>query len=186
MVTPTQVLREEHRAILRVLELLEAGADRLAGGGALPEGWWVRTIEWLRAFADRSHHAKEERFLFPALAAAGVPTEGGPVGVMLAEHAEGRVLIGRMDSSDRQDQLDAAQRYVRLLRDHIDKENGVLFPLADAVLDLPARQALAREFEMVEIEQGRAVSLEHAEADVERLAAALGCARGEDVHERIL
>jgi hemerythrin-like domain-containing protein len=38
-------------------------------------------IGWLRGFADRTHHAKEERSLFPALAAAGISSEGGPIEV---------------------------------------------------------------------------------------------------------
>ena len=173
MTTPTEVLREEHRVILRALGLLEAGANRLAGGGALPEGWWARIIEWLRAFADRNHHAKEERYLFPALAKAGVPAAGGPVAVMLAEHVEGRALMATMEAGEPRGRLDAARRYVQLLRDHIDKENGVLFPLADAVLKTHAQQALARDFETVEAEQGRDGSLDHAEADVARLAAAI-------------
>jgi hemerythrin-like domain-containing protein len=171
--TSTEVLREEHRVILRALGLLEAGAARLAGGRALPEGWWARMIEWLRAFADRNHHAKEERYLFPALAKAGVPAEGGPVAVMLAEHVEGRALVTLMESGGPRERPDATRRYVELLRNHIDKENGVLFPLAEAVLEAHAQQAMAREFETVEAEQGRAASLNHAEADVERLAAAL-------------
>jgi hemerythrin-like domain-containing protein len=171
--TPTQVLREEHRVILRALGFLEGAADRLAAGRALPEGWWTRLIDWLRAFADRNHHAKEERCLFPALAKAGVPSEGGPIAVMLAEHVEGRALVQAMDTGDAAHRVEAARGYIRLLRDHIDKENGVLFPLTDAVLEETAVRALEREFETVELEQGRAASLEQAEAEVERLSAAL-------------
>jgi hemerythrin-like domain-containing protein len=66
-----------------------------------------------------------------------------------------------------------AREYVTLLREHIDKENGVLFPLADAVLDEAAQRALQREFDAVEAEQGRDASIPHAEAAVERLTAAL-------------
>ena len=174
MASVTDVLRDEHRVILRALRLLDAGTDRLAGGGALPANWWERVIQWFRAFADRNHHAKEERYLFPALAKAGVPAEGGPVAVMLAEHAEGRELIGAMRDEDTAPRVDAARRYVRLLGDHIDKENGVLFPLAEAVLEPHARQALLREFETVEAEQGREASLDHAEAALDRLSAELG------------
>ncbi len=58
-------------------------------------------------------------------------------------------------------------------REHIDKENGVLFPLADAVLDEAAQRTLQREFEAVEAKQGRAASIPDAEAAVERLTAAL-------------
>jgi hemerythrin-like domain-containing protein len=60
-----------------------------------------------------------------------------------------------------------------LLRDHIDKENGVLLPLADAVLDSPAQLLLARAFEEIEAGSGASASIERAEAEVDRLAAAL-------------
>ena len=174
MTTATQTLREEHRVILRALVLLDVAAGRLGAGQALPPGWWDRLIEWLRAFADRNHHAKEEAHLFPALAHAGVPAAGGPVEVMLEEHAEGRALIRAMAEGAAAERAAAAARYVHLLRDHIDKENGVLLPLSDAVLDSEQQLVLARAFEAVEAEQGRAASCDDAEAEVDRLAAALG------------
>ena len=172
MPTPTDVLREEHRVILRALGVLEAAAARLAGGRPLPEGWWPEIIWWLRAFADRNHHAKEETSLFPAMVKAGVPSTGGPIDVMLEEHRRGRTLVRAMEAGESA-ALAAAREYVGLLREHIEKENGVLFPLADAVLDEAAQRALQREFEAVEAEQGRDASIPHAEAVVERLTAAL-------------
>jgi hemerythrin-like domain-containing protein len=174
MTSPTQTLREEHRVILRALELLEAGTGRLDAGRALPAGWWERLLGWLGAFADRNHHAKEEEHLFPALTEAGVPAAGGPVGVMLEEHTEGRALIRLMGEGSGGQGRAAARRYVRLLRDHIDKENGVLFPLAEAVLDARGQGRLASAFEKVEADLGRAGSCEHAEREIEALAAALG------------
>lgn len=172
--SPTQTLREEHRVILRALVLVELAADRLSGGGALPSGWWDALLEWLRAFADRNHHAKEETYLFPALAEAGVPAAGGPVGVMLEEHTEGRALIRAMGEGHGERRVDAARRYVHLLREHIDKENGVLFPLTEAVLDSQGQLLLTRAFEGVQAGQELSASIEHAEAEVDRLAAALG------------
>jgi hemerythrin-like domain-containing protein len=174
MKPPTQTLREEHRVILRALALVEVAAARLSGGRVLPDGWWEGLLEWLRAFADRNHHAKEEEYLFPALAQGGVPAAGGPVGVMLEEHTEGRALIRAMAEGHGDRRMEAARRYVHLLRDHIDKENGVLLPLAEAVLDSQAQLLVARGFEKVEAEQGLTASIEHAEAVVDRLAAALG------------
>jgi hemerythrin-like domain-containing protein len=173
MPTPTDVLRDEHRVILRALDLLEVAAARLARERPLPEGWWGEIIAWLRTFADKNHHAKEETSLFPAMVKAGVPSDGGPIGVMLDEHARGRALVRAMEAGGALDRAAKAREYVALLREHIDKENGVLFPLADALLDEAAQRALQREFEAVEAEQGRDASTPHAEAAVERLTAAL-------------
>jgi hemerythrin-like domain-containing protein len=170
---PTDTLREEHRVILRAIALLEVAAGRLTAGRPLPEGWWEELLHWLRSFADLNHHAKEETYLFPALGQAGVPAAGGPVGVMLEEHTEGRALIQAMGHRHVDRRVEAARRYVHLLRDHIDKENGVLLPLAEAVLDSQRQLLLARAFEEVAAGQGPSASLERAEAEVDRLAAAL-------------
>lgn len=174
MKTPTDVLRDEHVLILRALDLLALAGRRYEHGEGPPEDWWRELIGWLRGFADRNHHAKEERSLFPAMARAGVPDgPGGPIGIMLEEHAEGRALIGALAASGAAPRAASARRYVDLLRAHIDKENGVLFPLADAVLDDGARWALGREFDMVATELGRDASVDHAETVLAGLATAL-------------
>jgi hemerythrin-like domain-containing protein len=174
MTSPTDVLRNEHRVILRALVLLEVAAGRLSGGQPLRDGLWDELLDWLRAFADRNHHAKEEQHLFPALGEAGVPTQGGPVSVMLDEHAEGRELLQAMAAGPVGRRVEAARRYGQLLRDHIDKENGVLLPLAETVLNPQSQLLVARGFEKIEMELGPLAVLEHAEAVVDRLAAALG------------
>ena len=173
MKMPTEILREEHRVILLALDTLEAAARRTTDGRPLDDGWWTGLIEWLRAFADRSHHAKEERSLFPAMEKAGVPREGGPIGVMLEEHARGRAIVQAMADAVPAGRPALAREFVRLLRQHIDKENGVLFPMADAVLDDPAQQGLRREFAAVEAEQGPAAGSAHAESLLAGLACAL-------------
>jgi hemerythrin-like domain-containing protein len=171
--SPIARLLDDHRVILRALDLLEAAAAR-PPAGAPPRAWWDELIAWLRAFADANHHGKEERCLFPALAKAGVPSEAGPVAVMLEEHDRGRRLLQTMESGEGAERARAARDYVWLLREHIDKENGVLFPLADAVLDEPTRGRLDDELEAVESDWGHGMPLARAEAEVDRLAAALG------------
>jgi hemerythrin-like domain-containing protein len=168
MSIPTSVLRDEHRLILRALGLLERAA-----ASAVNDRWWTEATVWLHAFADRNHHAKEEAALFPAMVKAGVPSEGGPIGVMLLEHAEGRALVQAIATETGDARARACRAYVTLLRGHIDKENEIVFPLADAVLDAQAQAALQREFETVEAEQGATAGLVTASAAVDRLAAAL-------------
>jgi hemerythrin-like domain-containing protein len=174
MTTATDILRSEHVLVLEALDVLERAAWASQHGAAPSEEWWRALLAWLRTFADRNHHAKEERALFPALAQAGVPAgEGGPIGVMLEEHVEGRGLIAAMEAPHPGARAIAAQAYVGLLRAHIEKENGVLFPLADAVLDEDAQRALSRQFEALAAEVGRAAALADAQATLEALATSL-------------
>lgn len=173
MKMPTETLREEHAVILRALDVLESAARRQTGGAPVPDGWWEEIVHWLRTFADRNHHAKEETSLFPAMVKAGVPSEGGPIGVMLAEHVQGRALIQTIATGDAVRRAQAARQYVQLLRAHIDKENNVLFVMADGVLDEQVLKELARQFEAVEAEQGQEATIAHAEAALARLAAAV-------------
>ncbi len=169
MTTPTDVLRAEHVLILRVLDALEVAAARLEDGAGPGDRWWTAAIAWLREFADRTHHAREERGLFPALVAAGLHA-GGPVEVMLAEHAEGRSLVEAMARRSAAARAAAARDYVSLLRAHIEKENEILFPLAETILGGAALAWLRRELEVIDRELGPTADLAAAAARVDRLA----------------
>jgi hemerythrin-like domain-containing protein len=171
MRNPTDVLRDEHVLILRALDALETAADRLAQGDVVPETWWIDLVAWLRTFADSNHHTREERLLFPAMVKAGVPgSNGGPITVMLEEHELGRALIRVIERGGPAARVAAAHQYVSLLRTHIAKENGVMFPLADTLLDAAAQQSLMRAFEAVEGDDERDDSLELTQAIIDRLA----------------
>ena len=119
--------------------------------------------KFLKVFVDMCHHGKEEEFLFPALEEAGVPREGEPIGVMLQEHQTGRELIGKMDASldglgkgnidDKSAFKEAAESYIELLRKHIDKENSVLFPMADERLSKERQHQMSEQFARLERER---------------------------------
>ena len=158
MRSATDILRDEHYVILDWLGRLEVAAAQLEAGQTLPEAQWAILLDWLRGFADTRHHAKEEHVLFPAMIRAGLPARGGPVDVMLEEHAEGRALMAAMAAGPAAARAAAARGYVRLLREHIAKENEILFPLADAVLDDAAQAALLREFAQADADLGAAAS----------------------------
>jgi hemerythrin-like domain-containing protein len=177
MMTPTDILRQEHALILRALDALEAATARLERGEGVLEDWWEQAIAWLRGFADRNHHAKEERALFPALVRSGVPAEaGGPIGVMLGEHEEGRALLRMMEAGDDPVRICAGRAYVDLLRAHIDKEDHVLFPLAEMVLDDATQRALAREFESLDNVSGLVADLDGAAVWLDGMAATFALA----------
>jgi hemerythrin-like domain-containing protein len=169
MKMPTDILREEHALILRALGSLETAAAGLAADLSLSPGWWDEMLAWLGVFADRSHHGKEEYVLFPAMMKAGAPHPGGPIDVMLEEHAGGRALIRAMAEGVPAGRAAAARAYVTLLRLHIEKENDIVFPLADTILDEADQRAVKRDFDGVEAELGREGSLPAAEARLDRL-----------------
>lgn len=161
-------LREEHQVILRVLEVLETLLERHRRGEPLEAEALGRCLEFFRLFADACHHAKEEDLLFPVLEDRGIPNEGGPIGVMLHEHRMARSLVARM--SDELEALAAgggggggdggkgggddgagrfeavATDYLDLLRQHIAKEDQVLFPMGDGVMTAEDQQELAARF----------------------------------------
>ena len=154
---------DEHRVIERAITALEAAARRLDSGRSIRAGFFIDAARFIKEFADGAHHRKEEGLLFPAMEAAGVPKDGGPIGVMLAEHEEGRRLTRGMraaaeklaagDEAARGEVVRNAMGYVQLLRQHIAKEDGVLFPMADRVIRDPARSELESAFERIAREE---------------------------------
>jgi hemerythrin-like domain-containing protein len=137
MTHPVDELYDEHRLIERMLSELE---QRLAAQTALPCDFVETALDFFRTFADGLHHHKEEKALFPALESAGVPSDGGPVAVMLYEHTLGRQCLATIreclpaarggSASAEADIRRAAGDYIDLLRRHIWKEDNILFMIA--------------------------------------------------------
>lgn len=184
---PTEVLMQEHRLIERVLDALEEATIRLDRGEAVRPGFFLDTAGFLVGFADGCHHVKEERVLFEALGTAGLPPGGGPVAVMRAEHEQGRALVRALgegarrlaggDPAARKQVVAAARSYVALLRDHIGKEDEVLFPMANQVLSPEGQRQVLHGFERVEREETDEGAHERFHALADRLVEEVGSRR---------
>lgn len=164
----TDILMSEHRVIERVITSLETAAARLERGENVPPGFFLDAAGFVTGFADGCHHKKEEGVFFPTLVANGLPQRTGPIAVMLAEHEQGRVYIRGLreaalslealgpaagPAAARQAVVANAQGYARLLRAHIAKEDGVLFPMAAEVIPAAKQAAVVEEFGRVEHEE---------------------------------
>lgn len=154
---PFQVLIDEHNHILRSLELLDDVAGRFERGDPGADEQMAVLVRFIRRYADVCHHAKEEQVLFDQLIAHGLPEEGGPVQVMLAEHVEGRGLVARIQEyldapteEGRSDAVGAARVFSSLLDDHIQKENEVLFMIGRKVLPPSADAEVLAAFDRYE------------------------------------
>ena len=93
---PIALLTEEHRLILSALDALEGYAAALQAGRPVPAGDLDLFVDFIRNFADRRHHGKEEDILFETMVASGFPRESGPIAVMLMEHDQNRGLTAEM------------------------------------------------------------------------------------------
>jgi hemerythrin-like domain-containing protein len=156
----TEILSQEHRVIERVLTVLERLTQKPVES-AMED--WKKALDFFSRFADQCHHLKEEELLFPVMEEHGIPREGGPIGMMLMEHEEGRTYVRAMagaialveakNEAAEKIVVDKANAYLRLLREHIQKEDEVLFRIADDVIPADEQKELLRSFEEHEVKE---------------------------------
>ncbi len=156
---PTEDLVREHSDILAMIQVVREMVRRLEAGHAVDPDHIDKAVYFIRNYADKYHHAKEEDLLFPAMHEAGVPKEGGPIAVMLAEHDEGRGYVkAAAEANERYRAGDAAAgkvvaanlfNYAGLLEQHIAKENQILYPIADTHIGQTGQAELRWSFDHV-------------------------------------
>jgi hemerythrin-like domain-containing protein len=156
----TEALVTEHRLILRMLAVLERNAILTRQGSYRNYRFYLDAVDFIRHYADRFHHAKEEDVLFEALVANGMPRENSPVAAMLMEHEQGRNYVRAMEAAaqaalegatDRDATIaDNALAYLEMLREHIAKEDDILYPLAERVIPEARRDGILAGYERAE------------------------------------
>jgi hemerythrin-like domain-containing protein len=155
-----ETLMTEHRLIEKAIDALVSFADeiRRADGDDRPE--LSRFVKFIREFADGCHHGKEEDILFAAMVEAGFPKQGGPIAVMLFEHDQGRQYVAALaelaaagapwTADDRGRLAEAAHGYGNLLRQHIHKEDAILYPMAEQRLPPDVLERIQEDCERYE------------------------------------
>jgi hemerythrin-like domain-containing protein len=161
---PTEILSNEHRVIEQALSGLEGIAVQVERQGAVDWADAASAVDFIRAFADKFHHAKEEDLLFAQLEEVGFSRQAGPIAVMLHEHDLGRAHVREMadaiDEASRGNRQSIASfrrhalEYVRLLRAHIHKEDQILYPMADEALSAATQSTLLADFAQAEARLG--------------------------------
>ena len=156
-------LKEEHQAILLMLEVMEAVCKKLDAREDVSIDDLNDMVKFIKEFADKSHHLKEEDLLFPAMEEAGIPREGGPIGVMLSEHTTGREYVkglslgieeyAKGNTSAANQIIENARNYSSLLSNHIYKEDNILYPMAEMRISKEKHNDLLKEFERVDSEK---------------------------------
>ena len=153
----TAVMVEEHRLILRMVALVERNAAAVEQGSFTDWRFFLDAVDFIRHYADRFHHAKEEDVLFVALVHNGMPEKRSPIEAMLTEHDQGRAFVLALEAAAMA-ALDgvtgqsaaiarAGRGWAELLRGHIQKEDEILYPLAERVLPPEVRPVLVAAYE---------------------------------------
>lgn len=144
----TASLRKDHDLIEKVIKAMESTIQLLNDGKQIPESILLPVIDFSKNFTDVCHHSKEEKSLFPALEQAGMPTNMGPIAMMLIDHQRSRELGKEMENSaktylssgDSTKLINDMQQYVEHITEHLWKENNRLFMMAEARLQYVSKK----------------------------------------------
>ena len=171
------MLTHEHKLIMKVVNALGAISNDLAHGSSVSSEKLHEIVRFLREFADKCHHAKEEDILFPEMAKHGVPETGCPLAALRLEHVHARQLVAQLSTRTQayaRREAGAANALMAVITDignlyssHIWKEDNMVFPMVDRLFPPQDIEHLFQRFEQAEVELGQ----DH--EDLERFAKSL-------------
>ena len=139
--SPMEILRKEHDAVLKVLDALEGSIRKKDTASS------QKSIKLLESEFNRHSLDKEEKALFPEIEKF-IPREGGPTGMMIMEHEDLVDSIKRFKEELKSGNAErTGMHIIDLLRQHISKENNILFMMAEMHLDEKQKSAILKKFE---------------------------------------
>ena len=149
----TDLLIQDHKIILRCLDVLAHMAARVENDQPVETEDIQAVLRFLRAFADDHHQAKEESALFPELRCTSAAQEG-PLRQMLFEHDQERSLVDGLEEAlltkRGMEFVHFANRITALLRNHIQKEDNILFDIVERSLSTEQDDKVVAEFNKFE------------------------------------
>jgi len=156
---PTADLIEEHGGIMLMLLIMGKVASKLEKDETIEQDHLNKIVKFLRNFADKCHHGKEEGILFPEL--LKLSEDKKVVNELLGDHKTGRDLIRGIGDSIGSYQTGSPdayhiavnfREYIHILTKHIEKENEILFPMADKQLSPEMQEVIGAQFVTLEKE----------------------------------
>lgn len=162
--TATEILKNEHQVILSVMDAAEREIRSIHLTGKITTDNIEKIIDFGRIFIESCHNAKEEEYVLPKMQERGAGGDRGLLKAIVDEHAEGRHLL-QLAARDLTPAKTSAypsfvagvtanlKAYVQLLRTHIDKEDQVLFPLADHLFTAEDQKTILGSFDKHEAEE---------------------------------
>ena len=94
---PIGPLMWEHRLIEKMLRLVDTQATAMRRNRSVDPALIDATVDFIRTYADRTHHGKEEDILFRKLAGKPLTPEHAQImDELISEHAYARKTVGRL------------------------------------------------------------------------------------------
>lgn len=158
-----ELMVSEHNNIKRMLKVIRAMCIKVLNHEEANFDDFHKVIDFVRNYADRHHHAKEENILFKKMGdELGEKIAKGPVAGMFVEHDMGRHYIANLetalhklkegDMDARVDVIANAISYTDLLNRHIDKEDTAIYTFAKRALSKEAMEEVEKSCSDVESE----------------------------------
>lgn len=130
---PLRILVDEHKLIKRLLAMIPAIASKLDVNTEDDKILIRKCADFIRSYADKFHHAKEEDILFKYF-----DESADIIQVMLGDHIEGRnhikLMLEGLEEEDQNKVVSHLTAYGELLQQHIQKEDEILYPWMDRKL----------------------------------------------------
>ncbi len=97
MMMPIAPLMIEHRLIEKMIALAGKEAARIEKDGTINPEFLADAVDFIRTYADKCHHGKEEDILFKALDAKNLSAEHRKImNQLIGEHKYGRQVTGQL------------------------------------------------------------------------------------------
>lgn len=150
----TNELIAEHQNILKFIDAMLTECDQLEKGKETEKAFFIKAIDFIKNYADRYHHAKEEDILFKMMLENPGGMHCNPIPVMLHEHETGRHFVKGLEEGLNEDNkgkiIENARGYGYLLQDHIYKEDNILYPMAEEALSDQNKEMVLKKYKELE------------------------------------
>ncbi|HSV41811.1 MAG TPA: hemerythrin domain-containing protein [Methanomassiliicoccales archaeon] len=148
MLVTVALLQYDHGLINQVIDVLGAVAKKRNAEKHLE--LTIEMVGFLDRFADGLHHAKEERYLFPA-AVSSAAMSAEEMRELIADHEVARKLIRQMIEQLRKKDLDpfhdTAMNFVTMMQAHIRREEDTVFPGIEEKMKVELDTVVTKELE---------------------------------------
>ena len=159
-----QTLVHEHRLIRQYLDNLAFAAERLEHGEHPPKEFFENVVLFAREFVDGYHHFKEEHQVFVMLAQKVKGKHDAAIEALRYQHERGRAIVAAIakaisgyERGSEQDvlaMLENVAAFGALLRQHINREDSVFYPMAKKELSREDMERLGEEFRLADEKAG--------------------------------